>query len=153
MRKFTPGFISLICCILVLSGCSGLSKKDKEATGVAMLEPQAIVKFADVPIPAGFKQIPEESYSFENSGVRVAVLRYQGKADVNQVVSFYKEQMMMYHWNLLNVIEYGDSVMNFDRESESCIISLAPKGNSVVMTISLGPKSQVYKKSKDIVKF
>lgn len=151
MNKLAPGFIFLLLCVFILTGCAGLSKKDKQAASSAVLEPQAIAKFADIPVPAGFTQIPKDSYSFENSGVRVAVLRYQGKADVNEVVSFYKEQMLMYNWDLLNVIEYGDSIMNFDRESESCIITLSPKGSGVTVTISLGPKSQVYKKSKELV--
>jgi len=106
-----------------------------------------LAKFADVPVPAGFKILPEESYSFESSGVRVGVLKYRGKANVEQVENFYKEQMPMYNWNFLNVVEYGERLLNFDRESETCIISLLSKGSQVNITITLGPKSQMRKKS------
>lgn len=48
----------------------------------------------------------------------------------------------MYNWELLNIVEFGQRLMNFDRESESCIISLSPKGKSITITISVGPKTQ-----------
>ena len=94
----------LVAAVLVVAGCANLSKKDKGVTSPAMLEPQPSLKFTDVPIPTGFKALPKESYSFENDGVRVGLLKYQGKADTDQVVNFYKEQMAMYNWNLLNIV-------------------------------------------------
>ncbi len=136
--------------IFILTGCAGLSKKDKSSSGT--LEPQAILKFADVPVPAGFKMLASDSYSFESAGVRVGILKYRGKANVEQVENFYKEQMPMYNWNFLNVVEYGECMMNFDRDAETCIITLLTKGNQVTMTITLGPKSQMRKKSDRPVK-
>ncbi|MFH1397497.1 MAG: hypothetical protein ABIH27_02975 [Candidatus Omnitrophota bacterium] len=130
-------------CITGFLGCAtttddkpGISKNE------AMLEPSALLKFNDIPIPTGFKNLPLDSYSFESAGVRVGLLKYQGKADPAQVVNFYKEQMTMYNWNLLNAVEYGEKILNFDRESESCIITISGKGNNVGITICLGPKSQ-----------
>lgn len=144
--------IFFILSIFLLAGCETFLKKDK-ARGVSVaLEPQSIVKFSDIPVPTGFRFLSEESYSFESGGVRVGVLKYQGKANIEQVMSFYKDQMPMYNWNLLNIIEYGQRLMNFDRESETCIIDLEPKGKTVTVTISLGPKSQVHKKSDKAVK-
>jgi len=137
--KFTAILI-LSALILNLFGCAVLDKKS--ASNKGMLEPQAVMKFNDVPVPAGFKLIPKESYSFESSGLRVGLLKYEGKAEADQVVNFYKDQMAMYNWRLLNTIEYNERLMNFDREQETCIIGLIPKGKDVVVTISLGPKSQ-----------
>jgi len=118
-----------------------------------MLEPQAILKFSDVPVPTGLKPISQASYSFESSGVRVGVLKYQGKGNADQITNFYKEQMAMYNWNLINIVEYGQRLLNFDRENETCIISLEPKGSNIILTISLGPKSQnTARKAKSPVK-
>ena len=120
------------------------------------LEPQTILKLSDVPIPAGLKPLPQKSYSFENAGVRVAVLKYQGKVNIDQVINFYKEQMPNYNWNLINIVEYGQRLLNFERENETCIITMQVAGfwnEDVLVTISLGPKSQALpKKSKQIVK-
>jgi hypothetical protein len=146
-------FLILLLCVTSVSliGCETFGSKKSSATP-AMLEPQSILKFSDIPVPAGFKLIIKESYSFESTGVRVGVTKYLGKADIEQVVVFYKEQMPMYNWNLLNIVEYGDRMLNFDRDNETCIVTLIPKGNQVTIAISVGPKSQTYKKSQKPVK-
>ncbi len=144
------------CCILttILIGCSTLSdNSDPKSSNPGVLEPQAILKFSDVPVPVGLKSLPAQSYSFESSGVRVGVLKYQGKTNPDQLVNFYKEQMAMYNWNLVNIVEYGQRLMNFERENETCIITMEPKGSTIILTISLGPKSQIAaKKTRTPVK-
>ena len=150
MRRKALFYFLLTLCIIWVLGCSTSSKQGN--MGISSLGPANQFKFSDVPVPAGFKVVPQNSYSFESSGVRVGVLKYKGRADIEQVVNFFKEQMPMYNWNLLNIVEYGERILNFDRESETCIITLAPKGSAVEITVSVGPKSQVYKKSKQAVK-
>jgi len=148
-------FLFSIGCLLTtaLTGCSTLSG-NKDTTNPGSLAPQAILKFADVPVPVGLKSLPEQSYSFESSGVRVGVLKYRGKNNPDQIINFYKEQMPMYNWNLINIIEYGQRLLNFERENETCIITLQPMGwGNLMVTISLGPKSQIVsKKAKSPVK-
>lgn len=135
-----------------LSGCAALDKKDKDMSMQASLEPQAVMKFGDIPVPAGFKLIPQQSYSFQNTGIRVGLLKYEGKAGIDQAMSFYREQMPIYNWNLINIIEYGDRIMNFDRENETCIITLLPKGSKVIVTLAVGPRAPIGKKSDKPVK-
>lgn len=137
--------VLLVLSTFIISGCALMNKKEI-STSPGLLEPQSIVKFSDLPVPAGFKLLAQDSYSFESSGVRVAVLKYRGKAKAEQVISFYKEQMPMYNWNLLNIVEYGERMLNFDNDSETCVIRLTPRGNSVTATVSLGPKPQLPKR-------
>lgn len=133
-------------------GCSTFSNNTKYSDS-AMMEPQEILKFSDVPVPVGLKPLPQQSFSFESAGVRTGVLKYQGKANADQVINFYKEQMAIYNWNLINIVQYGQRLMNFDRETETCIINIESKGSLVILTISLGPKSQnLTKKSRKPVK-
>ena len=138
------------CCLLtaVLTGCS--------TTSDTRIEPQTVIKFSDIPIPVGLKPLPQTSYSFESAGVRVAVLKYRGRTNIDQVINFYKEQMPMYNWNLINIVEYGQRLLNFEREDESCIITLQVAGfwnEEVLVIISVGPKSQnLTKKAKTPVK-
>jgi hypothetical protein len=142
--KFGLILISCFVSVLFLAGCAGLEKKG--ATTPALLEPQAILKFADLPIPTGFKLLPKSSYSFETQGVRVGMLKYQGKANPEQIVAFYKEQMTMYNWDLLNIVEYGDRLLNFDRDNETCVITLSPQGSRIIISVALGPKGQAIPK-------
>jgi len=133
-------FSLLAACFLltaVLTGCA--------TTPDARIEPQAVLKFSDIPIPVGLKSLPLASYSFESAGVRVAVLKYLGRGNIDQVINFYKEQMPMYNWSLINIVEYGQRLLNFERENETCIITLQTTGwwnEEVLVTISVGPKSQ-----------
>ena len=133
-------------------GCSTFGNKQSNKP-LQAIESQSVLRFSDVPVPSGFKILMTESYSFESSGVRVGMLKYQGKAGTEQVINFYKEQMPMYNWDLLNSVAFGNCMLNFERESESCIINLAPKGSLIVITVSLGPKSKgIQKKSGKIIK-
>ena len=145
--NFLVGVLISAFCIFNFTACTTLTKSQRQSQGVGLLEPQQVLRFGDIPVPAGFKFLPQGSYSFESSGVRVAVLKYQGKASAEQLTNFYKEQMPIYNWNLLNIIEYDQRLMNFERETETCIVNLLPKGSSTLLTISLGPKSQVPKKA------
>ncbi|MFH0856137.1 MAG: hypothetical protein V1869_06515 [Candidatus Omnitrophota bacterium] len=144
--------IATVCFSLTgMLGCASLS--DKNASSQTLQAQQSSLKFSDLPIPAGFRILEKDSYSFESSGMRVGLLRYRGKATIDQVVSFYKEQMPMYNWALLNITEYGECIMNFEREQESCIINIIPNGSSSVISIAMGPKSQaISKKAKKPVK-
>jgi hypothetical protein len=131
--------------VLLLAGCNTAQTKEErelKRAGTGLLEPSVMQKFQDVPVPAKFKFMEQDSYTFENSGLRVGVLKYRGKADPTQVVDFYKEQMPMYNWNLLNVVEYGQRLLNFDRDNETCIISISSKGNSIEIIASIGPRPQ-----------
>lgn len=144
--------ISLFCCFTIWGCASTYDSKQTNTVNSKLLEPQSVLKFSDLPIPVGFKPILHDSYSFESSGIRVGILKYQGKADIEQVVNFYKEQMSMYNWNLLNIVEYGSRLLNFDRDSETCIISLEPKGRYVFSTISIGPKSNKKESRSKVIK-
>lgn len=141
----------LLISVFFIAGCAGL-KKGNSSSSSGLIEPRMMTKFSDIPVPAGFKALPQLSYSFETSGVRIGLLKYQGKADPEQVVNFYKEQMPMNNWRLLNIIEYGERLLNFDREQETCIITLLSKGKNITITIAIGPKAQSAKKADKPIK-
>lgn len=146
-RIFTA--ILLIISAAIFCSCAEISKNDPATKEPASLEPQTTLKFNDIPAPVGFKFISNESYSFESAGVRAGVLKYKGKVDIDEVANFYKDQMPLYNWNLLNTIEYGERILNFDREQESCIVNLSARGRNITITISLGPKSSIKPKKAD----
>ena len=103
--------------ILFLAGCAtfpqsqstGDAEKNKVVLSVA-----PILKFEDIPIPAGFKLLDKESFAFQNDKSRVALLKYYGGQNADQVLVFYKEQMASFNWSLVNVIEYERKVMNYE---------------------------------------
>ena len=128
-----------LCFLLSLAGCASTGN-DAMRGGVEVLEPQLGMKFDDIPLPSGFKFLHKDSYSFQSGKVRMAVLRYSGRKDADIVVNFFKNQMVIYDWNLVNSIEYGTRLLNFERDNESCIITIQPRAFNTLVTISLGPK-------------
>jgi len=122
-----------------LLGCVEMQKKELPKETLS-LEPATSLKFSDVPVPTGFRFLAENSYLVESGNLRSGLLKFTGKAIGDQIVNFYREQMSMYGWRLLNLVEYGDRILNFEKESESCIITIQPKGSKIDLLISVAPK-------------
>ena len=142
MIKININLFSILICSLFLLGCATTGSKTSDPTQVAALEPAALLKFLDIPIPSAFGFIPDESYAFQSTGFRAGLLKYRGKASGDQIVVFFKEQMPMYSWHLVNIVEHGRRMLSFEKEQESCIITIDEKGNRADLTISIAPKSQ-----------
>ena len=146
MKKIIILFV--ICSFMAISGCStwgDWSRKKSssgEGEGASMgLSMSESLKFEDIPIPAGFKMNPENSFAFQNKTMRVGVLTYIGKASPQEIISFYKEQMPLYNWRLLNLIEYGTIQILFDKGTETCVITITPARKST-LRINVAPKSK-----------
>ena len=135
---------SFFAILILLSGCTTMSSGTYGKGSVAEkpLEVSSVLRFNDIPAPYGFKILDHESFAFQNDATRVALLKYVGGTVADRVVLFYKEQMPLYNWNPINIIEYERRVMNFENDSESCIITIEAKGRSSIVTIAISPKSQ-----------
>ncbi len=144
--------LAVVCSVMLMGGCAtwnrgGVSKtssKDygESAAGLALSES---LKFDDVPVPAGFRLKVKDSFAFQNNTLRVGVLTYVGKAEPQGIINFYKEQMPLYNWRLLNLIEYETAQILFDKTDETCVIILVP-GRTNTLKISVAPKSKGKKK-------
>jgi hypothetical protein len=148
--------LRITCIVAIIFIAAGCATTTTSKTGYGTETPKALdvssaLKFEDVPVPSGFRAIANESFSFQNEVVRAGVLKYSGKANADQVVNFYKDQMPLYNWRLLNIVEYGRRIMNFDREDQTCVIVAEPTSLGTLVTITVGPKagrSNVYKSAK-----
>ena len=147
MRKtnFGKGILLLFTFSFLLFTLFGCATTNNSGQGSSMSNGPSLMssalKFDDVPMPVGFKLIDNESFSFQNDNMRVGLLRYSGMPDANKVINFYKEQMPMYNWDLINVIEYGQKVMNFERSGQTCIITIQPLSTRTIITIAVAPKA------------
>ena len=143
----------LLLSVLLIFGCATASTKSTDPTQVPMLEPAALLKFPDLPLPANFIFTPEESYAFQSVGFRAGLLTYKGKASGDQAVVFFKEQMPLYNWQLVNIVEHGRRMLSFEKEQETCVITIDEQGNRSDVTISIAPKPQlIYRKTDKPIK-
>ena len=143
--------LSLVACLLMvafLCGCTGMggsSSYSGSPSEPRMLDVSTMLRFKDVPAPSGFNVIEQESFAFQNDVTRVALLKYIGSRPIDEVVLFFKEQMPMYNWSPINIIEYERRILNYEKEGESCIVTIEARGRKSVVTIAISPKSRPMK--------
>lgn len=140
------------CLLVFLAGCVTLPKDESAADmekNKVSLPVAPILKFEDIPVPAGFKLLDKESFAFQNDKSRVALLKYYGGKNAEQLLVFYKEHMASFNWSLVNIIEYDKKVLNYENSEESCIITILPQGGKSIVTVALSPKSRPIKVEKD----
>lgn len=129
---------------IIINGCATPGYKESSVvSGIEKgLTVASILRFDDVPVPSGFLQISNESFIFQSESLRAGVLKYSGKSSPDVVMQFYKEQMPLYNWQLINLIEYGKKQLNYEKTGQSCIIMIEGARSKSVLTISVGPKSE-----------
>lgn len=125
-------------------GSSSDAEKNKMTLSVA-----PILKFDDIPVPAGFKLLAQESFAFQNDRNRVALLKYAGGKPADAVVAFYKDQMASFNWDVINIIEYEKRILNYENSYESCIVTVESKIGKSIITIAVSPKSRPMKSQKE----
>ena len=141
--------------ILFLSGCATFTKGRSQSAispKANQLEVSTLLKFDDLPVPDGFKFIANESFAFQTQGVRVGLLKYEGRANPDAVVKFYKDQMPLYNWKVVNLIEYGRRVLNFEKNGQTAVVTIDAKGNRVSLTLAVSPRSESSATAKDFEK-
>ena len=142
----------LVLGISILTGCATVDRQRDAELGLVeeeKLEVSADLKFEDLPVPYGFKLNKQESFIFQNDFTRMGLFKYIGKAKPNKIVEFYREQMPLYNWGLINIVEHNEIILNFEKERESCIITLKPMMARTGLTIFLTPKSGPIKEEKE----
>jgi hypothetical protein len=152
MYKNITKLFSVVFIVFLISGCAGFNKKKDEKTdntvarSVDAEDPYAAekLKFDDIPIPEKFVINLKESFVFRNDYTRVGIVKYEGPGDINTITAFFKKQMPLFNWELINSIEYRKSIISFLKQSQSCVIiveQLGAFGGSVTFTIASGPRN------------
>lgn len=144
--------VSVVLILFFFAGCATIpqnSSTSQDEKNKVSLVVAPLLKFEDLPAPAGFMMLDKESFAFQNDKNRVALLKYTGARPADQVVAFYKEQMPSYNWNVINIIEYEKRMLNFENSNESCIITIEPHGSKSIITIALSPKSRPIKQQTE----
>ena len=128
--------------VLWSAGCASIATStNRPVTTPQSLQTAALLKFPDVPVPVGFQLVDNESFAFQNPLMRVGLLKYLGRPPGDQVVEFYREQMPLHQWSLLNLLEYEARILNFDKTEETCIVTIGKRGDRTQVTIAVAPKS------------
>ncbi len=143
-----------LCSLLFANGgCATMDRQRDAELGVVVeeekLEVSSDLKFEDLPVPYRFKLNRQESFVFQNDFTRMGLFKYVGKANAKKIIEFYREQMPLYNWGLINIVEHNEIILNFEKSRESCIITLKPMMTRTVLTIFLTPKSGPIKEERE----
>ena len=142
-RRFRAARLPLAMALLglLVSGCAarGPAAHGRDAQRLLLVSSQ--LRFDDVPVPSGFELLPDDSFTFQNQATRVGVLKYRGRGPGAHLVAFYQDQMPLYNWDLISIIEYGPHILNFEQPEETCVVMIEKKGRHTILTIALGPRA------------
>ena len=140
--RFTVAFYFFLIPLLAFAagGCATTGQNSNAPE--KNLAVSSLLRFDDIPVPSGFSQLSKESFIFQTESMRAGVLRYEGKASQESVMQFYKQQMPVYNWQPVNIIEFGLKQLSFEKPGQSCIVVIEGTRSKSTVTISVGPKSE-----------
>lgn len=145
---FVKQYRNLVLLIIIICfyccSCSTLSQKGSlGGYSQGEMEISGQSRFEDLPVPEGFILYREESFIFENDKTRMGTLSYIGKSNFESLIDFYRKNMALNGWNLMNSVEFDVVVLNFEKDEESCVVTLKKrKMSKAVVTFTLAPASK-----------
>ena len=126
----------------VLSGCATDGYRSGSTDSYYDDSTQGMQRFEDVPVPAGYVLNRPESFIFQNNKTRMGTMTYVGSGEMTSIIVFFKTNMPKYGWDLLTSVEFNKAVMSYEKDSESCIVTIDRMGmRKVLISISLSPLS------------
>ena len=99
------------------------------------------LRFRDIPIPEDFRFDAKHSYTFEDEVSRIGFLRYTTRISPDEIVVFFREEMVKKEWRLVNIFEHrGQRILSYSKKGESCMITIYPGRIASTVVISVTPK-------------
>jgi hypothetical protein len=142
MKKWSACFIigAALVSLAAFSGC----KSGNQQGAAPQTQFSNDVSFEDIPVPAGFILMRNESYSFQNDVTRVGHLVYKGRSDINNVLAFFQQQMPLHGWQEMSYIDSTSSTRYYDKEGQTCILTVGKRTgwHNIRVDLSMRPKSK-----------
>jgi len=128
--------------LLLTSGCQGLSGGGGTTT-VAQGPPASPVQHTmlqNIPVPVGFRVVPERSVGRESGQFRVAQFEFEGSTNPDAVARFYSEYMPAAKFTLRQKrFDNGQYFMRFESDTEECNVRIGTRSSKTLLVIDVGP--------------
>jgi hypothetical protein len=136
-------FISLV----GIYGCSLFSSRntsDRPSEGKSDVQQTIVIpdsfRFEDIPVPPGMTLDRKESFIYETNAIKTGLLIYEGKGEMENLASFYKQQMPKFQWRLLSKFQHHSIMLTFTKEGWACVIYLLPMESGLArIEVRTGP--------------
>ena len=123
------------------SGGSAGSGPGMNQTAVATAVQHPLLQ--NIPLPAGFRMIPERSVASVVGANRVAKCEFQGGLSPDEVARFYESLMPTARFTLgPKSFDNGEYSMRFESDSEECSLRIKRAGSRTVLVIDIRPLSK-----------
>ncbi len=98
--------------------------------------------FSDIPIPVDFSRDNSKTFIYEaGSGtVKVGRLFFHGTSKLNDILTFYQNEMLNKGWTLVNSIKNESVILNYVKKDMVSTIILRSNLLSTFIEIQIGPK-------------
>ncbi|MEE9259171.1 MAG: hypothetical protein V3U37_06475 [Nitrospinaceae bacterium] len=135
------GILTTCALLVFMSGCVFFQTSEDIPDEKAKLIEVAL-PFSDIPVADGFDFDRSRSFIYESGSgaIKVGRLYYTGWTSPDEVVTFYKNEMVNKGWNLINSLEQEIAVMNYEKEGWSCTIVIRSAWLGSQVEIQVGPK-------------
>ena len=128
----------------IIYGCTTTSTSKKEAKVASAAKAHKIERILNnIPVYPTLNYDVAKSFVYESDNINAAVIVLKGKGRLSDVVSFYKENMSKFGWDLVSMFVYNNKAnMIFDSMDSSCQIEIDQEAfNNVKVVIRTGTKS------------
>jgi len=104
--------------------------------------PELAYPFLDIPVPSGFERNHSKSFVYESGSgtVKVGRLFFSGWGNLDEVISFYQDEMVNKGWSLVNAIKHKTTILNYEKEGWVCTLMTHSTLGKVYIEIQAGPK-------------
>jgi len=104
--------------------------------------PEMAYPFLDIPVPSGFERNHSKSFVYESGSgaVKVGRLFFSGWGNLDEVISFYQDEMVNNGWSLVNAIKHTTTILNYEKEGWVCTLMIHSTLGKIYIEIQAGPK-------------
>ena len=98
--------------------------------------------FSDIPIPSGFSRDDSKSFIYESGSgaVKVAKIIFSGWENLDQVITFYQNEMLNNGWTPGPSIRDKNYILNYEKEGWATTVILKHNYGRTTIEIQAGPK-------------
>jgi hypothetical protein len=130
---------------LFFSGCSNLDlglDKNSSTLPPAPVTIETAYPFSDIPVPPDFTRDVSKSFIYESGSGSAKVGRfiYTGWENIEEIITFYQNEMINRGWSLINSIKHENYILNYQKEGWVSTITLHSNIGRTIIEIQAGPK-------------
>ena len=136
----------IFCLLFMFSGCASLQES---IDNFGIEEPPPLpdpvnlaYPFTDIPIPEGFDRDHAKSFVYESGSgtIKVGRLFFSGMGDMEEIMSFYQDEMTNLGWKLINAMEHDGTILNYKKEGWVSTVVIRSGWGSTTIKIMIGPQ-------------